>query len=133
MSANRRREPRGRGVGPAPAPHHPEGGAVKLEWQRPGVVCVTAKVEELALLVAAGRIAAAALENQPGEQAAALEQVLRNLDRAIAGLRSQGTAPDIGDRTQTGTRRLARPGATTSSPTHTTGPAMPGSKEATKR
>ena len=106
---------------------------MKLEWQRPGVVCVTAKVEELALLVAAGRIAAAALENQPGEQAAALERVLRNLDRAVAGLRSRGTAPDIEDRKQTGTHRLARQGAATSSPNHTTGPATPGSKEAPKR
>jgi hypothetical protein len=105
---------------------------VRLEWQRPGVVCVTAKVEELALLVATGRIAAAGLENQPGEQAAALERVLRNLDRAIAGLRSQGPAPDIRDRTQTGTRRLARRAAT-SSPNHTTGPATPDSKEATRR
>ena len=69
---------------------------MKLEWQRPGVVRVTAKVEELALLVAAGRIAAAALENQPGEQAAALGRVLRNLDRGIEGLRSQGS-PDGGD------------------------------------
>lgn len=106
---------------------------MRLEWQRPGVVCVTAKVEELALLVAAGRVAAAALENQPGEQAAALKRVLRNLDRAIAGPRSQGTARDIGDRTQTGTRRLARQGAATSPPNHTSGPATPGSKEATKR
>ena len=62
---------------------------MKLEWERPGVVRATAKVEELALLVAAGRIAAAALENQPGEQAAALNRVLRNLDRAMAGLRSR--------------------------------------------
>jgi hypothetical protein len=106
---------------------------MRLEWQRPGVVCVTAKVEELALLVAAGRIAAAALENQPGEQAAALQRVLENLDRAIAGLRSRGAAPAIGDRTQTGTRRPARRGAATSSPNHTTGPARPGPKEATKR
>ncbi len=106
---------------------------MRLEWQRPGVVCVTAKVEELALLVAAGRIAAAALENQPGEQAAALDRVLRNLDRAIAGLRFQGAPPDIGDRTQTGTRQLARPRATTSYTNPTTGPATPGSKEAPKR
>ena len=50
---------------------------------------MTAKVEELALLVAAGRIAAAAFENQPGEQADALDRLLRNLDRSIEGLRSE--------------------------------------------
>jgi hypothetical protein len=50
------------------------------------VVQATAKVEELALLVAAGRIAAAALEGQPGEQRDALVTVLANLDRAIAHL-----------------------------------------------
>lgn len=59
---------------------------MKLEWARPGVVQATAKVEELALLVAAGRIAAAALENQPGEQRDALVTVLANLDRAIEHL-----------------------------------------------
>ena len=59
---------------------------MKLEWTRPGVVQATAKVEELALLVAAGRIAAAALENQPGERRDALVTVLANLDRAIAHL-----------------------------------------------
>ena len=61
---------------------------MKLEWARPGVVHVTAKVEELALLVAAGRIAAAALEKQPGEQRDALVTVLANLDRAVEHLRS---------------------------------------------
>jgi hypothetical protein len=69
---------------------------MRLEWQRPGVVRMTAKVEELALLVAAGRIAAAALERQPGEQSRALEQVLRNLDRAMAGLRAaHPVAPSV--------------------------------------
>ncbi len=63
---------------------------MRLEWHRRGVVRVTAKVEELALLVAAGRMAAAALENQPGEQGDALRQLLRNLDRALEGLRRQG-------------------------------------------
>lgn len=62
---------------------------MRLVWERPGVVRMTAKVEELALLVAAGRVAAAAFENQPGEQAGALNQLLRNLDRSIEGLRSQ--------------------------------------------
>lgn len=104
---------------------------MRLEWQRPGVVCVTAKVEELALLVAAGRIAAAALENQPGEQAAALERVLRNLDRAIAGLRSRG--PTSKTVRKPGLADSFGPGAATSSPNHTTGPTTPGSKEAPKR
>ena len=59
---------------------------MKLEWHRPGVVQVTAKVEELALLVAGARLAAAALEDQDGEQAAALNHLLASLDRAVAGL-----------------------------------------------
>jgi hypothetical protein len=50
---------------------------------------MTAKVEELALLVAAGRVAAAAFENQPGEQADALNRLLRSLDRSVEGLRRQ--------------------------------------------
>lgn len=62
---------------------------MRLAWDRPGVVLMTAKVEELALLVAAGRVAAAAFEKQPGEQADALNQLLRNLDRAVEGLRRQ--------------------------------------------
>ena len=65
---------------------------MRLQWERPGVVRVTAKVEELALLVAAGRVAAAAFENQPGEQSDALNRLLGNLDRAVEGLRRQ-TAP----------------------------------------
>ncbi len=62
---------------------------MRLEWERPGVVRVTAKVEELALLVAAGRVAAAAFDGQPGEQADALNRLLRNLDRTMEGLRRQ--------------------------------------------
>jgi hypothetical protein len=62
---------------------------MRLEWSRPGVVVMTAKVQELALLVAAGRVAAAAFENQPGEQAAALNRLLANLDRAVEGLHRQ--------------------------------------------
>jgi hypothetical protein len=50
---------------------------------------MTTKVEELALLVAAGRVAAAAFESQPGEQADALNRLLRNLDRAVESLRRQ--------------------------------------------
>ena len=67
---------------------------MRLEWDRPGVVVMTAKVEELALLVAAGRVAAAAFENQPGEQADALNRVLGNLDRAVAGLRRQDASTE---------------------------------------
>ena len=62
---------------------------MRLEWDRAGVVRMTAKVEELALLVAAGRVAAAAFENQPGEQADALNRLLANLDRAAEGLGRQ--------------------------------------------
>ena len=67
---------------------------MRLEWDRPGVVVMTAKVEELALLVAAGRVAAAAFENQPGEQADALNRMLGNLDRAVAGLRRQDASTE---------------------------------------
>jgi hypothetical protein len=69
---------------------------VKLEWHRPGVVQVTAKVEELALLVAGARLAAAALEDQDGEQAAALSHLLASLDRAVAGLHRRAVAARSG-------------------------------------
>ena len=59
---------------------------MKLQWARPGVIQVTAKVEELAVLVAAGRIAVTALEKEPGEQVQALAAVLAHLDQAIAHL-----------------------------------------------
>ena len=72
-----------------PAPVRQEGVAMTLEWDRPGVVLMKAKVEELALLVAAGRVAAAAFEEQPGEQADALNRLLRNLDRAVERLHRQ--------------------------------------------
>ncbi len=65
---------------------------MRLAWDRPGVVVMTAKVEELALLVAAGRVAAAAFESQPGEQADALNRLLRNLDRSVEGLRGRRDA-----------------------------------------
>ena len=65
---------------------------MRLEWDRPGVVLMTAKVEELALLMAAGRVAAAAFENRPGERADALNRLLRNIDRAVEGLRRQGAS-----------------------------------------
>ncbi len=87
-----RRDDTAGGAGEAPAPGRPEGSGMKLAWDRPGVVVMTAKVEELALLVAAGRVAAAAFESQPGEQAAALNRLLHNLDRSIEGLRRQETS-----------------------------------------
>ncbi|HEX3541492.1 MAG TPA: hypothetical protein VHT75_13740 [Acidimicrobiales bacterium] len=59
---------------------------MKLQWGRPGVIQVTATVEELALLVAAGRIAVAALEKEPGQQVQALAAVLARLDQAIGHL-----------------------------------------------
>lgn len=56
---------------------------MKLDWERPGVVRATLKVEELAALVAGARMAAAALANQSAEQAGELERVLAGFDRAL--------------------------------------------------
>ena len=55
---------------------------MKLDWDRPGVVRATLKVEELAALVAGARLAAAALAAQSPEQAGELERVLAGFDRA---------------------------------------------------
>ena len=66
---------------------------MKLQWTRPGVIQVTAKVEELALLVAAGRIAVAVLEKEPGEQVQALTALLANLDQAIGHLPAPAATP----------------------------------------
>ena len=59
---------------------------MKLDWERPGVVRATLKVEELAALVAGARLAAAALAAQSAEQADDLERVLGSFDRAVAHL-----------------------------------------------
>ena len=60
---------------------------MKLDWDRPGVVRATLKVEELAALVAGARLAAAALAAQSAEQSDELERVLKNFDRSIDHLR----------------------------------------------
>ena len=64
---------------------------MKLGWDRPGVMRVTLKVEELAALVAGARLAAAALSGQSTDQAEELERVLVGFDRAVTHL---GPVPD---------------------------------------
>ena len=65
---------------------------MKLDWERPGVVRATLKVEELAALVAGARMAAAALANQSAEQADELGRVLVGFDRALTHLRTPDAA-----------------------------------------
>ena len=60
---------------------------MRLDWDRPGIVRATLKVEELAALVAGARLAAAALAAQSAEQSDELERVLKNFDRSIDHLR----------------------------------------------
>ena len=60
---------------------------MKLDWDRPGVVRATLKVQELAALVAGARLAAAALAAQSAEQADELERVLKSFDRSLDHLR----------------------------------------------
>ncbi len=60
---------------------------MKLDWERPGVVRATLKVQELAALVAGARLAAAALAAQSEEQAGELTRVLNGFDRSLAHLR----------------------------------------------
>jgi hypothetical protein len=62
---------------------------MQLDWDRPGVVRATLKVQELAALVAGARLAAAALAGQSAEQSAELERVLTGFDRALAHLRTE--------------------------------------------
>lgn len=59
---------------------------MRLDWDRPGVVRATLKVQELAALVAGARLAAAALAAQSAEQADDLDRVLSGFDRALAHL-----------------------------------------------
>jgi hypothetical protein len=56
---------------------------MKLDWDRPGIVRATLKVQELAALVAGARLAAAALAAQSDEQADELERVLEGFDRSL--------------------------------------------------
>ena len=60
---------------------------MKLDWDRPGVVRATLKVQELAALVAGARLAAEALAVQSDEQADELERVLKGFDRSLDHLR----------------------------------------------
>jgi len=57
-----------------------------LDWDRPGVVRATLKVQELAALVAGARLAAAALAAQSDEQADELDRVLKSFDRSLGHL-----------------------------------------------
>ena len=59
---------------------------MKLDWERPGVLRATLKVEEMAALVAGARLAAAALAAQSAEQSDSLERVLAGFDRALSRL-----------------------------------------------
>jgi hypothetical protein len=74
---------------------------MKLDWDRPGLVRATLKVEELAALVAGARLAAAALAAQSPEQAGELERVLAGFDRALTHLGPvldrDGVNPTVGD------------------------------------
>ena len=65
---------------------------MRLQTGRPGVVVVTAKVDELAALVAGARIALRALESASGERTEVLARVLADFDRASRGL-SPGSGP----------------------------------------
>ena len=60
---------------------------MRLDWDRPGVLRATLKVEEMAALVAGARMAAAALAGQSGEQSGELERVLAGFDRAATHIR----------------------------------------------
>ena len=66
---------------------------MKLDWDRPGVLRATLKVQELAALVAGARLAAAALAGQSREQADELERVLAGFDRAVIHLRPTSGTP----------------------------------------
>lgn len=61
---------------------------MQLAWERHDVVRVTARTSELAALVAAARLAHAALAASPGEQAEHLGRVLAAFDRASRSLQA---------------------------------------------
>lgn len=63
---------------------------MKLQWERPGVVRVTATVQEMAALVAGARMASRLMVDAPGERGAELVRVLAGFDRAGRGLRGSG-------------------------------------------
>ena len=61
---------------------------MKLDWDRPGVLRATMKVEELATLVAGARLAATALAGPSPTQAGEIERVLAGFDLAVSHLPS---------------------------------------------
>ncbi|HEX9711528.1 MAG TPA: hypothetical protein VGB52_03120 [Actinomycetota bacterium] len=66
---------------------------MKLRWERAGIVTMTARVEEIAALVAGGWIAAAALQKVPGERGDELTRVLADFDRASQALGAKPSPP----------------------------------------
>lgn len=66
---------------------------MKLDWDRPGVLRATVKVDELAALVAGARLAAAALAAQSPQQADELRRVLSGFDRALTRLAPMSDQP----------------------------------------
>lgn len=64
---------------------------MQLRWHRPGVIQMVAKVDELAALMAGARLAAKALQGQPGEQSGSLVRILGELDRASVALKTPGS------------------------------------------
>jgi len=85
-----------------------------LDWDRPGVVRATLKVEELAALVAGARLAAAALAAQSTEPAEELARVLAGFDRSANHLRAPARPGVEGAATATSPpprRPTDRPGA----------------------
>jgi hypothetical protein len=70
---------------------------MKLAWERTGIVRLTARIEELAALVAGGRLALAALDGQAGERGDVLARVLADFDRAARALRTQAWDSNPGD------------------------------------
>ena len=83
---------------------------MKLEWHRENVVRMTARVEELAALLAGARLAANALGAQAGEPASGLQRVIGDLDRALRALRRRPVA-DAGPPAPAGAEPREEPGA----------------------
>jgi hypothetical protein len=66
---------------------------MKLVWERPGVVRLTARIEELAALVAGGRLALASLEGRLRERGDVLAGALASFDRAAHALGTRAPNP----------------------------------------
>ncbi len=65
---------------------------MKLQWERPGVLRLTARVEELATLVAGGRLAATAMRGDERESSRELARVLADFDRAARAVQTKTPA-----------------------------------------